>query len=169
MKFFNNSINNNEDVTGDNILTAYKIVLAHIFLLFCVGLIILFFKGFYIYIGWILAGIGLFTIGILFFVYQRLAKSSSNIRSVLSMPEFEDKSLEIKLIGGLASFKVSPEQNPRIAPQQTLSGHSHFLLTEHKSDVIEQRILKLIDLFEKDLVTEEEFKKAKAKLLEENI
>ncbi|MBT3387630.1 MAG: SHOCT domain-containing protein [Desulfobacula sp.] len=173
MNFFNNYINNKEDgTTGKNILTAYTIVLAHIFLLFCVGLAILFFKGFYIYIGWILAGIGLFAIGVCFFVYHRLSRSSSDIRNILAMPEFKNRSLEIKLFGGLAAFKIDPEQDIPPAPTQTLAAPSKLLLTDTTgtdADTAEHKILKLISLFEKELITEDEFKKAKQKILEENI
>jgi hypothetical protein len=172
MKFFNNYINNNEDGTAKNILTAYTIVLAHIFLLFCVGLAVLFFKGFYIYVGWILAGIGLFALGICFFIYHRLSRSSSDIRTILAMPEFENRSLEIKLIGGLASFKITPEQSLSISQNhghQTLAASSKLLLTETTTNAVEQKILKLISLFDKGLITEDELKKAKEKILEENI
>ena len=86
------------------------------------------------------------------------------------MPEFENRSFEIKLIGGLASFKVSPEQSLSISQNhQSLPASSNLLLTESRPDTIEQKILKLISLFEKGLITEDELKKAKEKILEENI
>jgi hypothetical protein len=186
MNFFNNYINNNNEDGGTrkNILTAYTILLAHIFLLFCIALAILFFKGFYIYIGWILAGIGIAAIVICFLVYKRLTRSSTDIRNIISMPEFENRSLEIKLIGGLASFKIRPEHNPPpnvIDPNLSvnhnmnngISAAPKYFLTatqsDNKSDTVEQKIMKLISLFEKNLITEDEFKKAKERILEENI
>lgn len=172
MKLFNNYINNNEDRTGRNVLTAYMIILAHIFLLLCVGLAVLFFKGFYIYIGWILAGIGIFALGVCFIIYYRLSRSPSDLRAILSMPEFENRSIEIKLIGGLAAFKISPELIPHTTePEQTktLPTSSKLLLPETGTNPAEQKLMKLISLFEKGLITEDELKKAKEKILEENI
>jgi hypothetical protein len=175
MKLFNNYINKNEDGTGRNLLTAYMIILAHIFLLLCVGLTVLFFKGFYIYIGWILAGIGVFALGVCFIVYYRLSRSPADLRAILSMPEFENRSIEIKLIGGLAAFKISPEQRLLTdpdqvqVPPQTLTTPSKLLLPETGTNSAERKIMKLIALFEKGLITEDELKKAKEKILEENI
>ncbi len=161
-----NFFKQDKDGLYKSIFTAYGILLLHILLLGGAGLIVVLLKGVYFYLPWILAGVGLTVLGLGFVLYRRMVQRSNDIRHFLSMPELTGKTVEIKLLGGLASFKLSPEHTgpPRLdKSSDPLSGN---LLTEKAEEDTERKMLKLTTLYEKDLITLEEFETAKARLLQ---
>lgn len=161
-----NFLKQDKDGLYKSIFTAYGILLLHILLLGGAGLIVVLLKGVYFYLPWILAGVGLTVLGLGFVLGRRMVRRSDDIRHFLSMPELSGKTVEIKLLGGLASFKMSPENtdSPRLdKPSGPLSNN---LLNEKTEDDPERKMLKLTALYEKDLITREEFETAKARLLQ---
>ncbi len=85
------------------------------------------------------------------------------------MPQFQDKTVEIKLLGGLASFKIKPDENrqslhPLIENSSKTSGNNFLIGNEINQ--IEDKIIKLNALYEKDLITEKEFEKAKQNIIQ---
>jgi len=158
--------NKDKDGLFKSIFTAYSILLAHVVLLAGIGVTVVLFKGVYHYLPWIMGGIGILVLSITWIFYRRMRKNSSDIKDILLMPEFRDKTVEVKLLGGLASFKITAKTN-----QQNLIGHhrsnvSDRLLIEDDINRTEQEIFKLTALFEKDLITREEFDKAKQNIIQ---
>jgi len=85
------------------------------------------------------------------------------------MPQFQGKTVEIKLLGGLASFKIKPDEHqqsmhPLIEAPLATSGNQHLL--ENEITQTEDKLIKLNTLHEKDLITQEEFEKAKQKIIQ---
>ena len=162
MKFLKNEKNG----LFRNILIAYSIVMLHVLLLAGVGVTIVLFKGVYHYLPWIMAGLGILVLAIAWVFYRRMKHSTGDIKSILSTPEFRDRSVEVKLMGGLASFKIDAARNnaPRIAHHP--ENRPDKFLIEHDISQTEQKILNLTALFEKDLITKEEFEKAKQNILQ---
>ncbi len=149
-----------------NIFTAYFILLLHVFLLAGIGVTIVLFRGVYHYLPWIMGGIGILVLIIAWVFYRRMSKSSSDIKDILSMPEFQERTVEVRLLGGLASFKINaPETRHVQIEHQTPSQASSFLI---ESDIkkTEQTITKLSTLYEKDLISKEEFEKAKQNIIQ---
>ncbi|MBU1343220.1 MAG: SHOCT domain-containing protein [Proteobacteria bacterium] len=149
-----------------SIFTAYFILLLHVFLLAGAGVTVVLFKGVYHYLPWIMGCIGILVLAIAWIFYRRVKNSSSDIKNILSMPQFQDKTVEIRLLGGLASFKITPKEK-----QKTYIGHhppTHLdrLLIEKNINPTEQKILELTALFKKDLITKEEFEAAKHNILQ---
>lgn len=162
MKFFNK----NKEGLFRSIFTAYIILILHVVLLAGIGLTILLFKGVYDYLPWIMGSIGILILGIAGVFYYRLKNSTSDIRSILSMPEFKDRTVEIKLLGGLASFKINAAADtlPRI--EHYPDRHTDQFLLEHDINHTEKKLLKLTALYEKELISKEEFEKAKQNILQ---
>jgi hypothetical protein len=102
-----------------NMLTAYLILMLHVVLLAGIGLTVILFKGMYQYLPWITAGFCLLVFVTVWIIYQRIKKNSMEIKDILSMPEFQERTVDIKLLGGIASFKITPEKN-----HQTLLVHN---------------------------------------------
>jgi len=158
--------NKDKDGLFKSIFTAYFILLAHVVLLAGIGVSVVLFKGVYHYLPWIMACIGILVLAITWLFYRKMRESSSDIKDILLTPEFRDRTVEVRLLGGLASFKITAKPN-----QQNLIGH-HFsaasdrLLIENDVNKIEQKIFKLTALFEKDLITREEFDKAKQNIIQ---
>ena len=89
-----------------SIFTAYFILLLHVFLLAGVGLSVVLFKGVYHYLPYIMAGLAILVLTVAWIVYRRMREHSTDLRQILSAPEFQDRTVEVKLLGGLATFKI---------------------------------------------------------------
>ncbi len=149
------------------LMAAHVIVLAHIVLLAVAGVTIVLFKGVYAYLPWVMGGIGILILASIWFFYRQIRNSSSDLHKILSMPEFQDRSVEIKLIGGLASFKMNEPKTDTIpVDRQLAGGHQPRMLLEQETRKIEDRLHTLTGLYEKNLITKEEYQRAKEKLIQ---
>ena len=157
---------NVKDGLFKNICIAYFILLLHVLLLAGTGVTIILFRGVYHYLPWIMAGLGISVIVLAFIFYRRMKNSTSDIRSILALPEFRDRTVEIKLLGGFASFKISGRDNSHLRISHQPVHTEPRSLIEHDISQIEGKILKLTALYEKDLITKEEFDKAKQNILQ---
>jgi hypothetical protein len=84
----------------------------------------------------------------------------------MSMPQFQDRSVEIKLLGGLASFKMG-EPNGTCLPLDHQIEHTRSkMLIEAKSGQTEVNLNTLTTLYEQDLISKEEFELAKQRLIQ---
>ncbi|MEN8211645.1 MAG: SHOCT domain-containing protein [Thermodesulfobacteriota bacterium] len=159
--------NQNEMGLFKGIFTASVILLLHVVLLAVIGSIIILFKGMYQYLPWIMGGLGILITATVWILYQRMKKNSADIKEVLSMPQFQNREVEVKFLGGMASFKIAPETN-----QQTLIEHhalnkSSTPMIENGINKKEQKIFRLKELFKKEnLMDKEEFEKAKQDILQ---
>ncbi|MCP4670084.1 MAG: SHOCT domain-containing protein [Desulfobacula sp.] len=146
-----------------SIFTAYCILLLHVVLLAGIGVTIILFKGLYQYLPWVMGGIALLVMAISGFLYQRMKNSSAQIKDILAMPQFHGRTVEIKLLGGIASFKIAPDTH-----KQTLidNNSSNTLMIENDINKTEQQILRLTTLFKKDIISKKEFDKAKQDIIQ---
>lgn len=149
-----------------SIFTAYLILLLHVALLAGVGVSVVLFRGVYQYLPWIMGGIGILVLSLAWIFYRRMSQSSSDIKNLLSMPGFQDRSVEIRLFGGLASFKITAKENRQVLIAHQPSTHPGRFLIENDINRTEQKILNLTALFEKNLITKEEFEKAKLNIIQ---
>lgn len=149
-----------------NIFVAYFILLLHVFLLAGIGLTVVLFKGIYHYLPWIMAGIGILVLSIVWFIYYRMRETSSSLSEVLGTPEFHDRAVEIRLLGGLASFEIKAKAQPLLPGHTSFSPYSNARLIESASDRAERKLLELNGLYEKDLITQEEFEKARQNIIQ---
>jgi len=154
-----------------SIFTAYFILLLHVFLLAGVGVSVVLFKGVYHYLPYILAGLGILVLLVAWVVYRRIRENSIHIRDVLATPEFQDRTVEIRLLGGLASFKIKAKENNNLlldhSSDQPFSGTRLIENSVSNSvDRAEHKILELNTLYEKELITREEFKAARQNIIQ---
>lgn len=140
------------------------VLLFHVALLAAVGLLVLMFRGIVNYFLWILLGGGLLAGGGLYVLYRYMKKEKSVLASILQSPEYKDRRVEINFLGGLASFKIGGEENSRPAVEDQSAAGAHLLENPEKMQVRE--LSELARLLEKDLITFEEYEKAKKKLLD---
>lgn len=150
-----------------SIFTAYFILLLHVLLLAGVGLSVVLFKGVYHYLPWVMGGLGILVLSVTWFLYRYMRQSTSDIRSILSVPEFQDRTVEMRFLGGLASFKVQAKQpdTPLLDhPDNTRLGDN--LLIENSADRAERKMLELNTLYEKNLISRDEFEKARQTVIQ---
>ena len=149
-----------------SIFIAHIILLLHIVLLAIAGVTVVLFRGVYHYLPWIMGAIGILVILTAIFFYRRMRTGASDIKSILSMPEFRDRSIQIKLMGGLASVKVDAPKSGAFPIDHQLPGGPPMAQIEEKTQSIEAQIVALTDLYEKNLITKDAFLKAKQELIQ---
>lgn len=150
-----------------SIFTAYFILLLHVFLLAGVGLTVVLFKGVYHYLPWIMAAIGILVLAIAWIVYRRMRETSSSLQQVLGTPEFQDRAVEVRLLGGLASFKIkAKENNAMLLDHSSAQPMTNAQLIESSVNRTERKMLELNTLYEKNLITHEEFESARQTIIQ---
>ena len=149
-----------------NIFVAYFILLLHVFLLAGIGLTVVLFKGIYHYLPWIMTGIAILVLSIAWFIYYRMKETSSSLSEVLGTPEFHDRAVEIRLLGGFASFEIKAKEQALLPNHTSLPPYSDARLIESTDDRAERKLLELNGLYEKDLITKEEFEEARQNIIQ---
>lgn len=152
-----------------SLFAAYFVLLLHVFLLAGTGITIIIFKGIYNYLPWIMGGIAVFILAVFWLFYFRIKNSTKDIKEVLSFPEFQDRNVEIKLLGGVATFKIDGKNGGSENRETPLLTHHDLIntplpLLEEKTNTIDQRIANLAELYKSGLISDEEFGIAKNKI-----
>jgi len=150
-----------------SVLIASFILTLHILLIAIIATLVLFFRGVVNYILWILiGGLGLIILSALYF-FRRIRAEGKSLRDALSNPMFNGRSVEVSLLGGMATVRLGK-------PSRLLSLDSDATINmprlespdvAHHREVAE--LAELARLLEKDLITIDEFNKAKQLLLNE--
>ncbi len=147
------------------VFMAYFILILHIHLIVAIGCVVLFFKGVVDYMVWILAA-GLIGITIsVFLVIKKFRDEKKGISDALNSPMFKGKNVEISLLGGMAALRIGkPSQvaGPAIGHNAIHPG----LQLENPASVRIRELNDLARLFEKKLISREEYDKAKARLFD---
>ena len=145
------------------VMLAHMILGLHVVLICLIGLIVIFFGGIARYWGWIfLVGLALTTLGA-YFIYRKLkAQGRDLIRGLHGVSVPSGGSLEVSFLGGLASVKFA----------RTGSSGAYELPPAPVTPLLEdpetqrlRELASLAQLYEKDLITREEFERAKGTLL----
>ena len=143
------------------VFMAYSILLLHVVLLAGLGCLVLFFRGIIQYMLWIfLGGTALVTYSG-YRVYKRMHDERKNLGELLSLPMFTGRSVEVNLMGGLASLKVGNRDNCDTKPYTY--NPSRQLEDPATSRIRELR--ELARLFENKLITLDEYNRTKEQLL----
>jgi hypothetical protein len=146
------------------VLLAHMILGLHVVLICLIGLVVIFFGGIARYWAWIfLGGLGLTAAGA-YVVYRRLkAQGRSVMRGLQGMTVPSGSTLEVRFLGGLASVKFArPEASA--FPEIAASSAAPPLLEDPETQRLRE-LASLAQLYEKNLLTREEFERAKGTLL----
>jgi hypothetical protein len=135
----------------------------HVVLICLIGLIVIFFGGIARYWAWIfLGGLGLTAAGA-FFVYRKLkAQSGGLIRDLHGISVPSGSSLEVRFLGGLASVKFD---RPAASSGLEITAPSGPALLDDPETQRFRNLTHLAQMYEKNLITREEFERAKGALL----
>jgi hypothetical protein len=145
-----------------SIFLAHLILILHLFLFAAMGLLVVFLSGMMQYMFWILAG-GLALVGLsAYLFFRRLRKEGKNLGETLRTPLFQGRAVEVSLLGGMATLKLD---KPHSSTTAEIGGRQMPLqLDAPETDRIRE-ISALAQLLEKELITPDEFAKAKQRLL----
>jgi hypothetical protein len=145
------------------VMLAHLILALHAVLICLIGLVVIFFGGIARYWGWIfLGGLGLAAAGA-FLVYRRLKTQGSDLmRGLQGVTLPSGSTLEVRFLGGVASVKFA--RDAAASPPALTAGSAPPLLEGPESQRLRE-LAQLAQLYEKNLITREEFDRAKGTLL----
>lgn len=154
--------------TGDgsiarSVVTAHAVLLLHFVLIAALLLVVIFSRGLISFLPWVVLG-GVLVLGLSAgFLWRRLRRQGRSLAQTLRDPVFHGKSLEISLLGGLASLRLDSAGGGSPA----LPG-AHAPPAGRLEDPCAESMRQLQDLarlYERELISRAEFERAKQKLL----
>ncbi len=148
---------------GENLFKA--ILMTHVILFFhlliIVGLVflVIFIRGITHYMLWIFLGVTVLFILSGLFLYRRIkAKGKETFHDIENSSLFRGRSFEVSFLRGLASLKFS--QPDGLKTIESISADPKFQLEDPETIRIRE-LTELARLFEKNLITSEEYDRAK--------
>jgi len=144
------------------VMLAHLILGLHIVIFALIGLLVIFFGGIARYWGWILMGGLAVVASAAFFVYRRLkAQGRSLARELRGVSVPAGSTLEVSFLGGLAAVKFA---RPGHSKREIAATSAPALLEDAETQRVRE-LTALADMYEKNLLTREEFERAKAAIL----
>ena len=153
----------NEDGLFKGVIIAYFIVVLHVILIAGVGLLVIFFRGIINYFLWIVLGGSVFIIASAYLFYRRIKKEGMSLRETLNSPMFHGRTVEVSLMGGLASVKVGGGSGD--APALGNNSSTQYLQIEDSASVRLRELTEVANLLEKNLITLDEYNKFKQQIM----
>jgi len=144
------------------VLLAYFILFFHIVLIAGIVVLMLFFRTVINYLPWILAIGSVVIVGSCYLWWRRVKKHGKKLRDIVQDPVFQGRSVEVTLLGGLASLKLGQPQGP---PAIDYSAHEAPRQIVDPATARAQELTKLAALVKEDLITMDEFLRAKKDLM----
>ncbi len=153
---------NNSDGLFKSIFIAHLILFLHLFLFAALGLLVVFLNGMMQYMFWILL-VGMGSVGLsAYLLFRRLRKEGKTLGETLRSPVFQGRAVEVSLLGGMATLKLD---KPHSSESLEIGGRQPPLQIEDPETARIREINALAQLLEKELITPDEFTKAKQRLL----
>jgi hypothetical protein len=148
------------------VFMAYFILIFHLALLVGLGAMVLFFRGFIEYMLWIFLGVSALVLGSCVYFFLRLRRDKQSLGEALRSPTLRDRAVEISLLGGLASVRLGAPSAPSgpAVPMLENPTTNPRLQLEDPSSMRIRELSALARLLEDDLITREEYNKAKQHL-----
>jgi hypothetical protein len=144
------------------VLLSYFVLFFHVVLIIGLGFLMLFFGGVVAYLPWILALGFLAVVGSCYLWWQYVKKRGKKLRDILKDPLFEGRTIEVSLLGGLASLKLGQ-------PRETLTidhpASQDPKQIEDPATRHARELTKLAYLLKQDLITIDEYLKAKKDIM----
>lgn len=145
-----------------SVMMAYVVLVLHVLLIAALGVLVLFFRGVVQYMLWIFL-FGAAAVGVSgYLFYRRMKAEGKTLKEMLRSPAFEGRAVEVSFLGGLASFRLGRPDGFAALPDRTVDV-SHQL---EDSEAMKRRELEaLLRLLEKNLISPDEYQKAKREIL----
>ena len=143
------------------VFIVYFILILHVLLIAGVGCLVLFFRGVVQYMMWIFLGCTIATIASGYYFFKQVRQGGKGVGEVLNSSQFKGRTVEVSLLGGIASFKLGrPDNTPELGNGSFQQHHQ----LEDPATVRIKELNNLANLLEKKLITIEEFNETKKQL-----
>jgi hypothetical protein len=152
---------------GENLFKAvimtHIILFLHLLIIAGLVLMVIFLRGVTQYMLWVFLG----ATGLLmlsgFFIYRRIkSKGKKMFHDIENSPLFQGRSFEVSFLSGLASLKFG--QPDDLKAIDNLSSEARFQLEDPETVRIRE-LTELARMYEKNLITSEEYNRAKHEIL----
>ncbi len=143
------------------VFLVYFILILHVLLIAGIGCLVLFFRGVVQYMMWIFLGCTIVAIASGYYFFRRVKQGRKGVGEVLNSSQFKGRTVEVSLLGGLASFKLGTPGNTPELGSGSFQQHQQL---EDPATVRIRELNNLADLLEKKLITIEEFNETKKQL-----
>jgi hypothetical protein len=152
-----------KDSLVKSVLLAYMILALHVLLIAGLGLLVLFFRGFVQYMLWIFLGGTAVVVYSGYRFWRRMKAEGKTLGEMLNSSAFSGRSVEVSLLGGIASLKLGAPDGRRALG--AVEDPAPPLQLEDPETARIRELSELARLLEKELVTREEYDLAKRRLL----
>jgi hypothetical protein len=146
------------------VAAAYMILILHAVFIALLGCLVLFFRGMVQYMLWIFIGGTALVTYSGYRIYRRMKQEQRNFSELLRLPMLDGNSIEVSFLGGVASVKVESPGSKALPVGCSVSDLPRQLEAPGASSVHE--LTELAILFEKQLITPEEYETSKKQILE---
>ncbi len=154
--------NGDEGLTR-GVLLAYSILLFHVALLGIIAVMMFVFGGIVHYFFWILLGLAALIVGSAYYFIKKIKNDSQALRKLLLLPEFRNRNLEIRFLGGAAALRIGHENKPEKSPRRI--GDNGLSLLENTANARIRDLGELGRLYTQHLITEEEYEALKQEIM----
>jgi hypothetical protein len=148
------------------VAAAYLILILHAVFIALLGCLVLFFRGMVQYMLWIFIGGTALVSYSGYRVYRRMKQEQRNFSDLLRLPMLDGNSIEVSFLGGMASVRVE-SPGAKALPVSSISYDAsdipRQLEAPGRSRVGE--LTELANLFEKQLITLEEYETSKKQII----
>jgi hypothetical protein len=144
-----------------SVLMAYLILVLHVVLITGLVLLVIFFRGIINYMIWIFLGGTAAILASAYHFYKRMKMEGKTIREILNSHRFGGRTVEVNLLGGLASLKISGSNDP---PTLGTMSSGQFKQLEDPDVIHKREFSELVRLLENNLITLDEYNKFKKQI-----
>ncbi len=146
----------------NGVFLGYFVLLLHVLLILGLGVAVVLLKGIYDF-RWIILVAGLVLIGGSgFLFYRRIKASNRSLREAMNDPALRDRTLEISLLGGMASVKLGHRNDQ---PQLIDAGEINKVRRLEAPASQVKELSQLVRMLEDELINREEFEQLKQDLI----
>lgn len=141
----------------------YLVLVMHILLMLGLAIAVVLLKGFYDF-RWLILILGIVVIGgSAYYFYRRIRQSNRKLGDLMSDPALQNRSVEIRLLGGMATLKLG-QRDEGIRLIEEVDGNSARQLEPPKSKHLEE-LSEINRMLEDGLITREEFLRLKKEII----
>ena len=156
--------NKEDDRHLKSVLMAYLILILHVILVAGLVLMVIFFRGILNYMVWVFLGGSALIVASCYRFYKRIERMASvdrekrTLREMLSSQQYSGRTVEISVLGGLASLKIG---RPHYRPALDGRSSESVKQLEDPDTVHIKELSDLVRLLENNLITLDEYHKYK--------
>ena len=148
------------------IFLAHLILFLHLLFIAALGLVVIFFHGISQYMLWIFLGATVILMASGFFCYRHIkTRGKQTLQDIEQSAIFKNRSFEVRLLGGMASLRFGHPDGPTAIENTASDTQDPRYQLEDPETLQIRELTALAEMLEKDLITLEEFRRAKQKIL----